>query len=221
MSLDVKQNAYLSGLLGGAAANEVINRIVEGAGGSVTVLEPTPRGISKPVNVNKFRISAGPEAERDYGAHGALDIQVTKGTGVKAVGDGSVIYVEDHAGKIGKQNNCGCMIKISHSPPIELPEVGGVKTSITTSLYCHLSKISVRKGETVSAGQDIGRSGGGTAAADQPCAGRTSGPHLHLGLDGTGKAADRYGAYILALTGAAGVPGETDRGSDPGDIPVE
>ena len=55
------------------------------------------------------------------------------------------------------------------------------------SSYCHMSKISVSKGETVTQGQNIGTTGGKKGSYG---AGNSSGAHLHFGLKYKGKWVD-------------------------------
>lgn len=56
-------------------------------------------------------------------------------------------------------SSCGRLIKIQHEDN-------------TQTVYCHLSKIKVQKGDEVKAGMVIGQTGN---------SGRTTGPHLHFG----------------------------------------
>ncbi len=83
--------------------------------------------------------------------HNGLDIRVPVGTPVGASADGIVIF----AGWAGGYGKC---IKIKH--------FNGY-----TTLYGHLSRIYVKRGQKVHRGQIIGRSGR---------TGRATGPHLHF-----------------------------------------
>jgi murein DD-endopeptidase MepM/ murein hydrolase activator NlpD len=80
--------------------------------------------------------------------HSGVDYGVPKGTPVWAVADGVVVGA-------GRQGGAGNMVKIDH---------GGL-----TTMYLHLSKIAVRKGQRVRQRQMIGRVGS---------TGRSTGPHL-------------------------------------------
>lgn len=84
-------------------------------------------------------------------AHLGVDYAAPTGTSVMAVGDGVVTLS-------GRQGGFGNMVQILHS--------NGHKTR-----YAHLSKISVRQGQTVQKGQTIGAVG---------TTGWSTGPHLHF-----------------------------------------
>lgn len=85
-----------------------------------------------------------------YVMHDGLDIIVTRGIDVLATGDGTVINASS-------SRTLGNTIEISHA--------GGYKT-----VYAHLEKMNVRKGQNVKAGQRIGSVG---------MSGKASAPHLH------------------------------------------
>ncbi|NLC71353.1 MAG: M23 family metallopeptidase [Desulfuromonadaceae bacterium] len=85
--------------------------------------------------------------------HSGVDLRGGQGTPVAAAGDGLVLLTGDHF-------FAGHSVYIDHGM--------GVVT-----LYFHLSEVSVREGEPVSAGQTIGRIGS---------TGRSTGPHLHWGV---------------------------------------
>lgn len=84
--------------------------------------------------------------------HNGVDFAAPKGTPVRSVGDGTVIYA-DYKGPNG------LLVKIDHG--------GRYSTA-----YAHLSKISrgIRRGSKVRRGQEIGAVG---------ATGRATGPHLH------------------------------------------
>lgn len=83
--------------------------------------------------------------------HEAIDIVASWGTPVKAACQGRVVYT-------GWKNFYGLVIRIEN-------EYG------YSTIYAHLSKILVRRGERVKKGQIIGRVGS---------SGRSTGPHLHF-----------------------------------------
>ncbi|MFI5674349.1 transglycosylase family protein [Streptomyces cellulosae] len=85
------------------------------------------------------------------GYHTGVDFPVPTGTSVKAVGAGTVVSA-------GWEGSFGYQVVIRHSDG-------------RYSQYAHLSAISVKSGQSVGAGQRIGRSGS---------TGNSSGPHLHF-----------------------------------------
>jgi murein DD-endopeptidase MepM/ murein hydrolase activator NlpD len=87
----------------------------------------------------------------DNGWHTGVDFRVPVGTPVASIQQGQVVFA-NWSGPYGRK------IIIKH--------INGV-----TSVYAHLSTINVRVGQTVQAGERIGRSGR---------SGNTTGPHLHL-----------------------------------------
>lgn len=87
------------------------------------------------------------------GHHGGLDLRAAVGTEVHALADGTVVLA-------GNLYFSGGTLYINHG------------ARLLTS-YMHLSKIFVKEGEKVKAGQVIALSGN---------TGRVTGPHLHLGL---------------------------------------
>ena len=83
--------------------------------------------------------------------HNGVDYAAPKGTPVRSVGDGVVEFA-------GWQNGYGNVIEVRH---------GNAKTT----LYAHLSRMDVRKGQRVEQGQHIGAVG---------ATGWATGPHLHF-----------------------------------------
>lgn len=88
---------------------------------------------------------------RSYENHPGVDLAISTGTAIYAVGDGRVTQ----AGSTGGYGNYTC---IAH-------------TSAVSSCYAHQSSMLVRAGQTVKKGQLIGRVG---------CTGSCTGPHLHF-----------------------------------------
>ena len=100
-----------------------------------------------------YRISRGYGVKGDYagGRHTGVDLAVPVGTTVRSVGSGRVVF----AGRSG-----------DYGKAVTVHMADGKYT-----LFAHLSKIGVRKGDWVSAGSYLGKSGN---------TGRSSGPHLHF-----------------------------------------
>jgi len=91
--------------------------------------------------------------------HAGLDVANSTGTPVKAAAPGVVIST--NTPNDGKMNGYGNVVLIAHS-------IGG--TTYTT-LYAHMSEISVSAGQQVSAGDRVGAIGS---------TGQSTGPHLHF-----------------------------------------
>lgn len=91
----------------------------------------------------------GPRGNR---FHSGVDFLAAKGTPVSAAATGTVVATGPYGGGWGK------VVVIEHSR--------GVRT-----MYAHLSRIAVRRGQLVTAGARVGRVG---------ATGRATGPHLHF-----------------------------------------
>ena len=85
------------------------------------------------------------------GAHTGLDIATSTGTAIKVVADGKVTFA-------GYSGSYGYLIKVDHGKGVE-------------TWYAHCSKLYVKEGQKVSAGDKIGAVGS---------TGNSTGPHLHL-----------------------------------------
>ena len=93
-----------------------------------------------------------------YRPHHGTDFGARRGTPLLAVNSGKVIFS-------GRMGGYGKVVKIKHG--------GGY-----VSLYAHQSRIRVKKGQKVKKGQVIGYVGS---------TGRSTGPHLHFGLQKNGR----------------------------------
>ncbi len=104
--------------------------------------------------------------------HEGIDFTATVGTDVYATGDGTVIQVERSYGGYG---NC---ITINHG--------FGYQT-----VYAHLSKMGVRRGEKIKRGQVIGQVGN---------TGKSTSPHLHYEVHKGGKSVDPINFFFNDIT---------------------
>ena len=93
--------------------------------------------------------------------HAGLDFKARHGTPIVAVTDGRVLSA-------GRAGGCGNAVKLRHG--------GGIDTR-----YCHMSRMSVNRGQTVRRGQVIGYVGS---------TGLSTGPHLHYEMYRNGRAID-------------------------------
>ena len=84
-------------------------------------------------------------------AHLGVDYAAATGTPVRSVGDGVVDFA-------GVQNGFGNVVIVKHQ-------------NNQTTVYAHLSRISVKKGQSISQGQNLGAVG---------ATGWATGPHLHF-----------------------------------------
>ncbi|MDP1535376.1 MAG: M23 family metallopeptidase, partial [Rubrivivax sp.] len=89
--------------------------------------------------------------QKSWRAHLGVDYGAPIGTAVRSVGEGTVDFA-------GWQNGYGNVVQVSH---------GGERST----LYAHLSRIDVKKGQRIEQGQTVGAVG---------MTGWTTGPHLHF-----------------------------------------
>jgi hypothetical protein len=127
--------------------------------------------------------------QRGSGRHNGVDLKADSGTRVLSIADGEVFKSDDTS----DPNGYGGQILIKHL----------LDGKPYYSKYAHLKKRYVRVGETVSAGEKIGESGGGP---NDPNKGRSTGPHLHFEiLDGARQSMNPEPILtgVAALGGAA------------------
>ena len=94
-------------------------------------------------------------------AHRGVDYGAPHGTPVRSVGDGVVEFA-------GWQNGYGNVVKVQHGKE-------------RSTLYAHLSRIDVHKGQTIEQGQRLGAVG---------ATGWATGPHLHFEFQLNGQHVD-------------------------------
>jgi murein DD-endopeptidase MepM/ murein hydrolase activator NlpD len=91
--------------------------------------------------------------EQPRSPHSGIDLESERGTPIRAINHGQVVLTADHF-------FTGLTVVIDHG--------GGIQ-----SMYFHLAKITVQKGDRVAKGHIIGLVGS---------TGRATGPHLHWGI---------------------------------------
>ena len=107
--------------------------------------------------------------------HAALDVDAPIGTPVFAVLDGQVVFAD-------KKDGFGNLLILYHARPPHTSVAGSVPV---TTAYAHLSEMKVRKGDCVSAGQEIGKSGNTFKGPNGGTGGVTRGwvpRHLHFSI---------------------------------------
>ncbi len=93
--------------------------------------------------------------------HTGVDIAVPRGTSVGSAADGVVTFA-------GRKGGYGNVVIVEHADG-------------RTTFYAHCDKLLVEKGQTVSVGQEIAKSGS---------TGKSTGPHLHFEVRENGKPID-------------------------------
>jgi len=113
-------------------------------------LRRTPRGwpVEGPLNA-RFGVRRNPFGE-GYEFHAGVDLDARPGEPVRATADGTVVFAA-YRGEYGN------LVILDHGNGL-------------TTFYGHLSRITVRVGQTVTRGQIVGRAGS---------TGRSTGPHVH------------------------------------------
>lgn len=113
--------------------------------------------------------------QKTWKAHLGTDFAAPTGTKVRTIGDGVVEFA-------GVQNGFGNVVFIKHA------------NSAHETVYAHLSRIDVKKGQTVDQGQTIGAVGS---------TGWATGPHLHFEFRVNGKHED---PQVVMAQAAADAP---------------
>lgn len=119
-----------------------------------TPLKGTPR-ITSVYGARTHPVTGNPSV------HEGVDFSATVGTDVFSPANGTVASV-------WSDSTCGNGLRISH-------------TNGNETVYCHLNKVVVKKGDAVEAGCKVAESGN---------SGRTTGPHLHYAIKQNGDYVD-------------------------------
>lgn len=121
------------------------------AGNLLEMLQSIPLGLPHGGAVSSaFGDRANPFTGRGNESHGGLDFKGATGEPVKVTAAGRVVFA-------GRQGGYGNLVEVAHAH--------GYRT-----LYAHLSRIHVKKGQHLTAGDVVGLLGS---------TGRSTGPHLH------------------------------------------
>lgn len=113
--------------------------------GQVLTVKPAEGRLSSRFGPRKLKF------ERRARQHNGIDLAAPKGTPIRAAGPGQVVA-------IGWRGAYGRVVEIDHGQGL-------------TTIYAHMDKYIVKKGQAVAAGQNIGQMGN---------TGRSTGPHLHF-----------------------------------------
>ena len=122
---------------------------------------PLPGSLSVNSRFSKKRCLSGQKCR----AHNGTDYKASSGTQALAISDGTVSRVKPDSGR------CGGTIIVKH-------------TNGYISSYCHMKRISVTKGQSVTRGDVLGNTGGSSKDYGR---GNSMGAHLHFGLKYNGK----------------------------------
>ena len=143
------------------------------AGNLLEVLQSVPLGLPHGGAMSSaFGERANPFTGRGSESHGGLDFKGATGEPVHATASGKVVFA-------GWQGGYGNVVQVAHAHGY-------------TTLYAHLSRIDVERGQPVTAGDTVGLLGS---------TGRSTGPHLHYEVQRRGERLDPE--QFLALNDAA------------------
>jgi murein DD-endopeptidase MepM/ murein hydrolase activator NlpD len=121
---------------------------------SLSFSSPVPQGTTVTSPFGK-RVSPGGKGSTD---HKGIDFGTPVGSTLTAVTSGHISYLGNDAAGYGN------WIEVQHDDG-------------TKSRYAHMSQVNVSRGQKVTPGQPLGKSGGKAGAAG---AGNSTGPHLHF-----------------------------------------
>lgn len=132
------------------------------AGNLLQTLQSVPLGLPHdgPLS-SRYGIRSNPFTGQGSEFHGGLDFKGSTGEPIHATAGGRVSFA-------GTQSGYGQMVEVTHAH--------GYST-----VYAHLSRIEVKKDQTIKAGQVLGRLGS---------TGRSTGPHLHYEVQLRGQRLD-------------------------------
>ena len=148
-------------------------RFARDAGNLLEVLQSVPLGLPHGGAMSSaFGERANPFTGRGSESHGGLDFKGATGEPVQATASGKVVFA-------GWQGGYGNVVQVAHAHGY-------------TTLYAHLSRIDVERGQPVTAGDTVGLLGS---------TGRSTGPHLHYEVQRRGERLDPE--QFLALNDAA------------------
>jgi murein DD-endopeptidase MepM/ murein hydrolase activator NlpD len=122
--------------------------------------------------IDHIAITSNYDTDRGHKKHRAIDFAAPTGTPIRAAASGVVK-------KAGWQSGYGLTVQVSH------PTLGKIET-----LYAHMSKSKVKKGERIQQGQVIGLVGS---------TGRSTGPHLHYEIRRNGAKSNPFGQNLRRL----------------------
>jgi len=139
---------------GGPSDHGNLGTGASGSSAPLSFYSPVPKGTHITSEFGK-RESPGGKGSID---HKGIDFGTAVGSTLTAVTDGHISYLGNDAMGYGN------WIEVQHDDG-------------TKSRYAHMSQVSVSRGQKVTPGQALGKSGGKSGAAG---AGNSTGPHLHF-----------------------------------------
>ena len=144
-------------------------------GNLLEALQSVPLGVPHSGALSSpFGDRANPFSGRGSESHGGLDFKGAHGEPVRATATGRVVWA-------GWQGGYGNLVEVAHAK--------GYNT-----LYAHLSRVEVTKGQQLAAGDTVGLLGS---------TGRSTGPHLHYAVQRRGERLDPEHFLALGDTGAS------------------